>query len=193
MPNGKCYVPYLDSNTRFQALMDAVSHQIERTSHSDWEIANNCYTSTEFVRRQRKFLTLVTSCQLPVTREDEMRKKYEIAYDDLYREYVENGKTIAQCAEIFGCSKGVILSRMAEYGIQARPRGGNTRSKKTGEGTNGTPLVVGSEPETLKECIEAVRPKTRHLERLMFLSAVKGVSIQELLEEALELLFEKYR
>lgn len=217
---------YIDPNSHFRALIDAVSHQIAHTSLSDWEIADNCHTSTEFVRRQRKFLLLGPyTCSMKG--EDEMAKPriHEISYDDLYREYVENIRTIKECGEFFGCSQTVIHNRMEEYGIPKRRRG--NRVQENGENTNGTPPDVpdgveirtlhpktkqptdeekriiyaahGSEetasaPETLTEHPEVAKhPSTRHLERLVLLSAVKGTSIQGLLEEALELLFEKYR
>ena len=118
-------------------------------------------------------------------------KRIQISKDDLYREYVQNKKTVAQCAEFFGCSNGVILNRMQEHGIDARHRGGHPKKLDTGAETNGKP----TETQALKEQPEVSdkrSPKRRLLERLILLSSVKEMSIQELLEEALELLFEKY-
>lgn len=173
---------YFDPDRRFQMLMADVSHQIKHTNDLDAQIAETCGTSSEFVRRQRKFLQLCPS-GVRFTKENEMPKlrKYEISKDDLYREYIENEKTIAQCAEFFGCSQGVILNRMEEYGIPARQRGGDTQKKET-------TLVSTSEEITTPE----KRSPKRLLERLILLSSVKEESIQELLEEALELLFKKY-
>ncbi|MXV74774.1 hypothetical protein F4Z99_10895 [Candidatus Poribacteria bacterium] len=118
-------------------------------------------------------------------------KKIEIPYDDLYREYVEHKKTIAECAEFFGCSSGVVLRNMEEHGIETRPRGASLKKEVPLEDRE---KIETSEPEiqVLKEPPEVVKKRERLLERLVLLSAVNEVSIQELLEEALELLFHEY-
>jgi len=175
-----------DPKKRFQTLMDNVSRQIQSSDDSDAKIAQTCYTSTEFVRRQRKFLALG-----PYSTEVEMPQKIQIPYDDLYREYVENEKNVEECAEFFGHSRQVILRSMKEHGIQARPRG----TRKKGNSVTGNPEIIttSESAKKLKELTEAPKvPPKRLLERLLFLSAIKGDSIQELLEEGLELLFEKY-
>lgn len=191
---------FLDPDSRFRALINEVSHQIQHTGLSDWEIAERCGTSAGFVRRQRKFLSVMGSLSetqrtFPfIDKEDEMPNKIPISREDLHREYIENEKTLKECAEIFGCSVGVIGERLKEFDIPARPRGGS-RKKETalsvseggvGEEVNGKPPVP--DMDSLSE----VKTQDRLLERLMFLSVLKGASIQELLEEALELLFEKY-
>lgn len=180
----------LDPEKRFRALMDAVSHQINSTDFSDAKIAEICYTSTEFVRRHRKFLSLGFP-SVARFKEDEMSKKIHISHDDLYREYIENEKTVKECAEFFGCSSGVILSRMKEYGIQARTRGGKPRKETP---VLDVPEETPTPPEfsALKEPFEIVNERKRMLERLVLLSVFTELSVQELLEEALELLFEKY-
>lgn len=175
---------YFDPDRRFQMLVDDVSCQIQDTGFSDAKIADICYTSTEFVRRQRKFLSLGP---YKPYKENGMpaAKTIHISQDDLHREYIENEKTIAQCAEFFGCSSGVILSRMKEYGIQARTHGGKYPKPSEVPDTDDlgrTPPPLSLEPPEID----------RYLERLLLFSAVKGVSIQALIEEALELLFEKY-
>ena len=166
--------------------MDAVSHQIKSTDFSDAEIAEICGTSTEFVRRERMFQSRFPFIERDsITELDDMPNKIPIPYDDLHREYIENEKTIEECAEHFGCSMGVILNRMNEYGIPARPRGGSKKKEETSD---------DSEKMATLEPTEFVHDgSVRSLERLMFLAAVKEASIQELLEEALELLFEKHR
>lgn len=205
---------YFDPKARFQSLIDEVSNYIENTDLSDFQIAETCSCLVAFVRAQRRFISLGPYTCLE--EEDEMpRRTIEIAYDDLYREYVENQNTIEESAEIFDCSPTHIQRKLGTHGIPKRNPGYRTKSKRAGvgENTNGKPPVVDSESITtiggtvdplllseepvtpeLKEHSEVVRyTKTRHLERLVLLSVVKGDSIQELLEEALELLFEKYR
>lgn len=49
-----------------------------------------------------------------------------------------------------------------------------------------------SEFSELKQPLEIINERNRLLERLVLLSVFKEMSIQELLEEALELLFQKY-
>lgn len=182
---------YDDPDKRFRALMDNVSSQIKSTNFSDAKIAEICFTSAEFVRRQRKFLSL-RLLYAHLIEDNEMPNKIQIPYDDLYREYVENEKNVEECAEFFGHSRQIILRSMKEHGIQARPRG----TRKKGNSVTGDPEIIttSESAKKLKELTEApkISPKRRPLERLMFLSAIKGDSIQELLEEALELLFEKY-
>lgn len=187
----------IDPDKRFKTLMNDVSHQIESTDHPDGKIAEICSTSSEFVRRQRKFLSLGPY------KENEMAKKIQISYEDLYREYIENKKTIKECAKIFGCSAGAILSRMKEHSIEARTRGGYPKNRDSANGKPPDTIDTSEEITTseqlqnldtaLKEHPEVVPKKDKRLlERLILLSAVKEASIQELLEEALELLFEKY-
>jgi len=182
----------LDPNQRFEMLMSEVSRQILSTDLSDGKIAEICNTSSEFVRRQRMFLLFEERLNLSVLLEEDQMpaKKIEISYEDLYREYIENQKTIAECAEFFGCSSGVVLRNMEEHGIETRPRGS---SKKEGVSEDSEEMVTSeSEMGESKESLETVKKRERLLERLVLLSAVKEASIQELLEEALELLFERY-
>ena len=180
-----------DPNEHFRKLINEVSHQILTTDHPDPKIAEICFTSIELVRKQRSFLEFNSQLNnlitLP-TQETQMSKRREIPRKDLDREYTEHKKTINECAEFFNCSPGLILSRMREYGIAARPRGGPNR-KKAVEGNN------NKKNETPIELLPApvIQEPKRHLERLILLSAVKKSSIQELLEEALDLLFEKHR
>lgn len=179
---------YDDPDKRFRTLIDDVSHQIESTNFSDAKIAEICFTSAEFVRRHRKFLSL--GPYAPLIKEDKMARGIKISKDDLYREYIENEKTIAECAEFFGCSNGPILRNMEKHGIQVRPKGPQKKSDTKEIATPG-PKASPDVVKALKAHPEA-KKQNRFLERLLFLSAVKETSIQELLEEALELLFEKY-
>lgn len=48
--------------------------------------------------------------------------RYEIPKDDLYQMLHVDGKTIAECAEHFGCGKRTIQKRMSEYDITFYPR-----------------------------------------------------------------------
>ena len=119
---------FTDPNRRFQALINAVSNQIsDNPDFSDAKIAEICGTSAEFVRRERKFLSMKFLSFSPTfpkfAEEDAMPNKIDIPRDDLHREYIENRKTIKQCAEIFGCSTGSIGERPREYGIPTRGRG----------------------------------------------------------------------
>ena len=182
--------PTFNPNERFRKLINKVSHQISTTNHSDQKIAETCFTSTELVRRQRHFLDLNNRLENPITpsRKDiQMPLKQEIPQEDLEREYIENKKTINECAEFFGCSPGLILNRMREYNIPTRPRGGPNR-KKAVEKENNKKNEAPIEPHPSS----VIQEPKRHLERLVLLSAVRDATIQELLEEALELLFEKH-
>ncbi len=182
---------FLSPDSRFRMLIDEVSRQIQHTDFSDAKIAEACFTSREFVRRQRKFLKL---CPDGVCfKEVEMPKKIPISREDLHREYVENEKTLAECAEFFGCSVGVIMNRMEEYEIPTRSRGGFRKKSETTLEEITTPDTETELLETkLKEPFEVIEERKRMLERLVLLSIFTEMSIQELLEEALEILFEKY-
>lgn len=124
-----------------------------------------------------------------------MSERVEISYSDLYCEYITNQKTIEQCAYHFGCSRNTIFERLKAHNIPTRKRGpiSNSQLRETPEAP--TPELEGQEPEGQKSNGQTPLQNTnsgkRMLERLMLFSAISGKSIQEIIEEALELFFQQ--
>lgn len=48
---------------------------------------------------------------------------YDITKDELFRKYVDEGLSISECAEYFGCSTGPIEDRLRKFEIPVRNRG----------------------------------------------------------------------
>lgn len=48
---------------------------------------------------------------------------YDIPKDELFKKYVDDGLSISECAEYFGCSTGPIENRLRKYDIPVRNRG----------------------------------------------------------------------
>ena len=120
----------------------------------------------------------------------------DVSAEDIRREYIENGKTLGECAKIFGCSYGALKAKMIAYGVDTRPPGKAPRKVKETEtearNASPPPKLNGNEQKT-RALPKPVQGQKRYWERLILLSICQDKPIEDLIQEALELLFEKHR